>query len=120
MCGRCKELRYHTVSAIAPDGKIEQVVCNFCHASHRAAATVTKAAAKSATVRKPRAPRSSSDVDDGTQTARPYAPVDSYEKGAVIQHAKYGRGKVTDVRSDRIDVRFGDGSVRIFIHAMKR
>lgn len=116
LCGRCKELRYHTISAMGAGGRIEQVVCNFCHSSHRYHAPAGKAAG-SAAPRKARAPRTTEPDERGP--ARNYAPRDTYEKGEAILHAKYGRGKVTDVRGDRIDVRFSDGSVRVFLHAVK-
>jgi hypothetical protein len=33
-----------------------------------------------------------------------------------VLHPKYGRGRVTDVRGDRIDVKFTDGEARTFVH----
>ena len=115
-CGRCKEMRYHTVAALGADGSVASVVCNFCHTSHRyhgKAATVTRVARSN----RVRSHSSALDGDlDPSKPARPYSPSAKYEKGDHLDHAKFGRGSVIDVRGDRIDVRFADGGLRVFVH----
>src|SRR5688572_11137961 len=95
-CGRCKVERYHTVAAIGDGGRIERVVCGYCQSPRKY---------KDPAFSKPTTPRASTGVrrakreeelpDPGTP-ARPYSPHERYEKGDVIFHAKYGRGRVTD------------------------
>ena len=63
-----------------------------------------------------RARREEEPPDPGTP-ARPYSPREHYEKGEFLFHAKYGRGRVAEVRGDRVDVKFSDGAVRTFMHA---
>jgi hypothetical protein len=116
-CGRCKVERYHTVAALGEGGRIERVVCGYCQSSrkYRDPAFSTPRRASSGG-----APRRSREVDerpDPNAAARPYTPEASYEKGEVVLHARYGRGKVTDVRGDRIDVKFVDGEARTFLHS---
>ncbi|HQR38857.1 MAG TPA: hypothetical protein PLF26_10700 [Blastocatellia bacterium] len=108
-CGRCKVERYHTVAAVSDDGKIERVQCGYCHSSRKyrdPAATPRSRKAAAARESEPAAP------------GRPYTTRHRFDKGDVLEHNKYGRGRVTEVRGDRIDVRFGDGELRTFLHGM--
>jgi hypothetical protein len=115
-CGRCKVERYHTVAAIGDGGRIERVVCGYCQSARKY---------KDPAYSKPASPRASGGVrrakreeelPDPSTPARPYSPHEHYEKGDVLFHAKYGRGRVTEVRGDRIDVRFSASEVRTFLH----
>lgn len=115
-CGRCKVERYHTVAAIGDGGRIEKVVCGYCQSSRKyrdPAFSTPRRTTSSATPRRRRADELP--PDPGTP-ARPYSPRDTYDKGDVLFHAKYGRGRVTEVRGDRIDVKFTDGELRTFVH----
>ncbi|MFN7971073.1 MAG: hypothetical protein U0166_01775 [Acidobacteriota bacterium] len=115
LCGRCKIERSHTVAALGEDGRIESVVCNYCHTPHK---YHTPAGSKSRTSKAgaPRARKlSAADEDDG-RPGRPYSTQGTYDKGDVLEHAKYGRGRVVEVRGGKIDVRFSDGFVRVFVH----
>jgi len=111
-CGRCKMERYHTVAAIGPNGSIERVVCGYCQTprKYRDPARRTVAAPR-------RAAAASRPPPEPVGPPRPYRPTEQYEKGDVVDHARYGRGRVTEVRGDRIDVRFPDGTTRVFVHA---
>jgi hypothetical protein len=117
-CGRCKMERYHTVAALGPNGGIERVVCGYCQ-------TARKYKSPTAAARRPAqagAARSRAHAAGAVAIpARPPRPFDvseTYEKDDMIEHSRYGIGRVTDVRGDRIDVRFGDG-VRTFMHGKK-
>lgn len=105
-CGRCKMERFHTVAAISADGKIERVQCGYCHSSRKYRDPATTRAHKSA------APREAEPATPG----RPYSSRSRYDKGDVVEHDRYGRGRVTEVRGDRIDIRFADGETRTFLH----
>jgi hypothetical protein len=114
-CGRCKVERYHTVAAIGDGGRIERVVCGYCQSARRYRDPAAPAARR-ASATGTRAARVVDDRPDPLAAARPYAPREHYDKGETVSHPKYGRGRVTDVRGDRIDVKFTDGTVRTFLH----
>ncbi|MCC6744364.1 MAG: hypothetical protein IT175_10940 [Acidobacteria bacterium] len=112
-CGRCKVERYHTVAAIGSGGRIERVQCDYCSS--------TRAYKDPSTVRKPagtpRARRTAaSQMPDESTPARAYSPDVHFDKGEVISHSRYGRGRVIEVRGNRVDVRFADGNDRTFLH----
>lgn len=48
-----------------------------------------------------------------TVTAQPYAASKTFAVGDVIDHPKFGRGKVTGTAAKRIEVEFADGSVTL-------
>ena len=115
-CGRCKVERYHTVAALGIGGRIERVVCGYCQSARKykdPAQTTTRRATSSGTTRRA---KEADDRVDPYATARPYSPREHFDKGEVVLHSKYGRGRVTDVRGDRIDVKFTDGETRTFMH----
>jgi hypothetical protein len=106
--------RYHTVAALGPAGRIERIQCDYCGAARNykdPAASPSKRSASS--VRAPRAPRETAP----TGPPKPFSVSARFEKGDVIEHAKYGLGRVTEVRGDRVDVKFTDGETRTFKHA---
>jgi hypothetical protein len=112
-CGRCKVERYHTVAALGPGGRIERIVCGYCHTARNykdPAATPARAAAAGTRTR-----RAAPDPMP-TSPPKPYSPGERYEKGDFVSHSKYGVGRVSDVRNDRIDVKFTDGTSRVFLH----
>ena len=111
--------RYHTVAALGPGDKVERVVCGYCQSArkYKDPATAPKKA--------PGAPRASrkreAEADpEPTGPAKPYAPAEHFAKGEALLHSRYGRGRVTEVRGDRIDVKFADGAVRTFLHRAGR
>jgi hypothetical protein len=110
-CGRCKVERYHTVAAIGEGGRIERVVCGYCQSSRKYKHP------KAVTSRRPRETRSRQAVELPTVTPpRPYSQHLTYARGDAIAHPRYGTGRVTEVRGDRVDVRFADGVTRVFLH----
>jgi hypothetical protein len=113
-CGRCKMERYHTVAALGPAGRIDRIQCDYCGAA-RNYKDPAFAAPKRSTAggRTARAPRET--VPAGPP--KPFSVRSRYDKGDVIEHSKYGLGRVTEVRGDRVDVKFSDGETRTFKHA---
>ena len=47
---------------------------------------------------------------------RQYSGKHVYAEGDLIQHSKFGQGRVIEVRGGKIDVRFG-AEIRILLHA---
>jgi hypothetical protein len=118
-CGRCKMERYHTVAALGQYGAIERVVCGYCQTSRKfkdPAGSPRRSAQSSG----PRARASAASVSVApSRPPRRFDVADSYAKDDFIEHLRYGIGRVTEVRGDRIDVKFTDGSVRTFVHGKR-
>lgn len=116
-CGKCKVERYHTVAALGNNGQIERIVCGYCHTPRKYRDPATTTVRRSTAGTGVRRTREVDDRPDPYATARPFSPQEHYEKGDTIMHSKYGRGRVAEVRGDRIDVKFADGTARTFLHA---
>jgi hypothetical protein len=112
-CGKCKVERYHTVAAIGEGGKIERIVCGYCQSPRKY--RVASPAAARPRARQSTGARRTPPIDMSTP-GRPFSTAQTYDPGDVIQHSKYGRGRVIAVRGDRIDVKFIDGVERTFLH----
>jgi hypothetical protein len=115
-CGRCKVERYHTVAALGDGGRIERVVCGYCQSSRKYRDPTFSTPRRASAGTGARRIRVVEPADDPMVVARPYSPHERFDKGDVVAHAKYGRGRITEVRGDRIDVKFVDGEVRTFLH----
>jgi len=115
-CGKCKVERYHTVAALGSTGRIERVVCGYCQSARKYKDPASTPARRSTAGTGTRRTRVVDDRPDPNAAARGYTPREHYERGEVVLHPKYGRGRVTEVRGDRIDVKFTDGEARTFVH----
>jgi hypothetical protein len=117
-CGRCKMERYHTVAALSPSGAIERVVCGYCQTArkYKDPAIIPPRRASATGVSRAR----SASVIVPTRPPRPFNAGDTYERDDMIDHVRYGMGRVMDVRGDRIDVKFPDGVLRTFMHGRKQ
>ncbi|MFN0120324.1 MAG: hypothetical protein ACKV2V_07465 [Blastocatellia bacterium] len=109
-CGRCKTEREHVILSLKPDGAVERVQCRTCESNHLFRAP----RATSTRTRTPRDKSGLSDADAGP--AKPYSMQDRYRVGDRIAHPKFGDGLVVDLRSGKIDVKFGR-EMRVLIHA---
>ena len=112
-CGRCKVERTHQVVALNSSGGIERVTCRTCHSNH----LYRERAAKSKTPQ-PRPARQAA----ARPAARPpgpvhaYSPAETYTKGQLISHPKFGVGEVVEARAGKVDVKFS-GDLRTLLHA---
>lgn len=108
-CGRCKMERTHRIVAMDPDGTIRQVICGMCDSRHIYHAP--KKDTKKVAVRKA---STTFDVEIDLPQ-RSYQMNLNYNEGEVIDHPKFGIGRVIAVKdSQKIEVRFKDG-VRILL-----
>ena len=115
-CGRCKAERAHQVIALNADGVPATVICRTCGGQHRFRAQ--KEAGASATSGRTRKARESAAParDEPAGPVRDYSPKGVYAAGEWVEHTKFGRGKVTQARAGKIEVRFESGS-RLLMHA---
>lgn len=111
-CGRCKAERTHQVVALKADGTPADVICRTCGGQHRYREKKEAAApSSSSAARAPRQrARRGSPVEEAPAGAlRPYSPRETYAEGEWLDHPKFGRGKVTQARAGKIEVRFESG-----------
>ena len=116
-CGRCKAERAHQVIALNADGVPATVICRTCGGQHRFRVQ-KEAGATSAPGRTGRKVRESAAAarDEPAGPVRDYSPKGVYAAGEWVEHTKFGRGKVTQARAGKIEVRFESGS-RLLMHA---
>jgi hypothetical protein len=116
-CGRCKAERAHQIVALNADGTPAIVICRTCGNQHRyrQKKEPQTSAAAGATKRRTRA-AAEAERETPAGPARPYSPKGVYSAGEWVEHPKFGRGKVTQARSGKIEVRF-ESENRLLVHA---
>jgi hypothetical protein len=115
-CGKCKQERTHQVVALNSDGRADRVICRFCESNHlyREIKTGAERASNAKKYRTTQEPASSA-RPGGATLLQPYSGKAVYAEGDMIQHPKFGQGRVVEVRNGKIDVRFGS-EIRILLH----
>jgi hypothetical protein len=118
-CTRCKLPLTHTVVLHNSEGIVERVQCRTCGSEHKyypeKKKTVRKSAKKTRSPsksRKPDAARVFERLSEKFQDKEPvtYRMQDSYKMDDVIQHKTFGKGFVTEVSYQKIEVAFSDAS----------
>lgn len=111
-CKKCGESRAHVIVALKDNGEIAKVQCGFCGSNHvyRPAKTKTKTSSTRTTS------RSKKESSESSGPPRPYSMQDRFAAGDQIEHPKFGKGTVVEVRSGKIDVKFGR-ELKTLIHA---
>lgn len=115
-CGRCKQERTHQVVALNSVGQADRVICRFCQSNHlyreiKTGARGVPNSKKQLTTKETMI----SSRPEGTPLHQ-YSVKGVYAEGDVIQHPKFGQGRVIGARSGKIDVRFGS-EMRTLLHA---
>ena len=98
MCAACDSEQMHEVRTATKQGVITEAKCEACE-------TVTKFT---------RGVKTSVSMGKA-KNAAPYDRNRTYRKGQTMTHDKFGRGEVTAVESQKMDVLFGD-QMRRMIH----
>ncbi len=129
-CTSCKLVLGHTILAMVGD-RLAKVRCNTCNGEHAFRASVPGKAAprrpkKAAnTVGSPRARAEAAVRGHGleemlegrdVQSARAYAPKETFEEGEILRHPTFGVGLVMEVRGDRLDILFENGLRTLALH----
>lgn len=124
-CGSCKLSLWHVVVAMNPDGSVARVKCNTCKGMHNfkdPSAGVIKKISKTTTgVKKtPVSSQSAKDLWDqqakvNTKKSKAYSIQSKFDKGDVIEHAKFGIGFVQSVSNDKFEVLFQD-DLKTLVH----
>ena len=113
-CGKCKEIREHVIAALSPQGVIERVQCRTCQSNHLYRSRPTKTPSTRTSTRGTK--KDSLSALEETGPLRSYSMQERFAVGDRVEHPKFGLGVVVDVRSGKIDVKFGR-EVKTLIHA---
>ena len=115
-CGRCKQERTHQIVALNSGGQADRVICRFCQSNHLYREIKTGAQRASSSKKSPTINEPVSLSRSGATLLRPYSGKEVYAEGDLIQHPKFGQGRVIQARGGKIDVRFG-AELRTLLHA---
>ncbi len=113
-CGKCKVIREHVIAALGAEGKIERVQCRTCQSNHLYREHQSRTPSSRTTAR-----ASKKDLLYPSQKSGPlraYSMQERFSVGDRVEHPKFGLGLVVEVRSGKIDVKFGR-EVKTLIHA---
>jgi hypothetical protein len=113
-CTKCQLDRTHAIETLKSDGNINRVICRTCTGIHRYRRTLAEGAktprAKGTGTRRRKKGATTVTTDELTK-ASPYKLDGVFKVGDIIQHRRFGPGKVLEVRSGgRIEVGFEEGS----------
>jgi hypothetical protein len=111
LCGKCKEIREHVIAAISPTGQIERVQCRTCQSNHiyRERKTTTTRSTTRATK------KDGASASESSGPPRAYSMHERFAVGDRLEHPKFGTGLVVEVRSGKIDVKFGK-EMKVLVH----
>jgi len=112
-CTKCQLDRTHAIETLKSDGNINRVICRTCTGIHRFRRTKAEAAKKtrSTGATKRRKKGATTVTPEELAKASPYKLDGVFKVGDIIQHKKFGPGKILEVRSGgRIEVGFEEGS----------
>jgi hypothetical protein len=115
-CGRCKQERTHQVVALNSKEQADRVICRFCQSNHLYREIKTGAQSTSASKKYPTIKEPVASTRSVATPLRQYNGKEVYAEGDLIQHPKFGQGRVIEARGGKIDVRFGS-EIRTLLHA---
>jgi hypothetical protein len=119
-CGKCKEMRTHSIVAMVGDVP-KQVICQTCNSKHNHRAEPPARARSTQTAdsepqqsgrertRREELRRDLQRELNASIEVRAFDPKGVYSRGEIISHPQYGRGKVENVLNGSILVRFLEG-----------
>ncbi len=113
-CGKCKEIREHVIAALNSQGGIDRVQCRTCQGNHLYRERQAKPASTRTSSRTTKKAASSALNESGP--LRAYSMSERFSTGDRVEHPKFGLGVVVEVRSAKIDVKFGR-ELKTLIHA---
>lgn len=110
-CTGCKTDQPHVVSTLKTDGTLNKVKCNSCAAEHVYRKPKSESEEKKATGGKRKKSDSGTVSEAEASKAKPYAMEAAYQAGDVIEHARFGFGRVLAIKpGGKMEVAFLDGT----------
>ena len=109
-CTKCKVDRLHVIETLKSDGNINRVVCRTCEGNHQFRLPKSAKARKASSTRTRRARGAIVVTEEEKGEAKAYSMTGVFEVGDIIDHKKFGLGKVVTVKpGGKIEVGFEDG-----------
>ncbi len=110
-CTKCKMDRLHVIETLKSDGNINRVICRTCEGSHLFRRPKAEGS-KPKTASKRRKKGAVTLTSEELRKAKPYSMTGVFAAGDFIQHAKFGAGKVLEVKSPgKMEVGFESGRI---------
>ena len=108
-CSKCKMDRQHVIETLKSDGNINRVICRTCEGSHLFRRPKSATAKKKTTRRRK---KGAVLVTEAEMTkAKTYKMSGKFAVGDILQHKKFGPGKVVELRpGDKMEVGFEEGA----------
>lgn len=122
-CGRCQEMRTHRIVVMGERSKPQKVECSYCRSQHsykqetggKSAPASAAARAKTLPKADPEAAKKRDDREKlhaelmAASDVKMFDPHATYKAGMLVEHPKYGRGKIETVTRGSVLIRFVDG-----------
>ena len=110
-CTGCKTDQPHVVATLKTDGTLNKVKCNSCAAEHVYRKPKSEAEEKKSSGGKRKRSDSGSVSEAEASKAKPYSMEAAYQAGDVIEHARFGFGRVLSLKpGGKMEVAFSDGT----------
>lgn len=110
-CTACKADHPHVVATLKTDGTLNKVKCNACGTEHVYRKPKTESDEKKASGGKRKKAESGAVSEAEYSKAKPYSMEAAYQAGDVIDHPKFGFGRVLTLKpGGKMEVAFADGT----------
>lgn len=111
-CTACKTDGPHVVATLKTDGTLNKVKCNACQAEHVYRKPKSESDEKKPSGGSKRRRADSGAVSDAEASkAKPYSMESAYQAGDVIEHGRFGFGRVMSLKpGGKMEVAFADGT----------
>ena len=110
-CTGCKTDQPHVVATLKTDGTLNKVKCNSCQAEHVYRKPKSEAEEKKSSGGKRKRSDSGAVSEAEASKAKPYSMESAYQAGDVIEHARFGFGRVLTLKpGGKMEVAFPDGT----------
>ena len=109
-CTSCKSDQPHVVFTLKTDGTLNKVKCNTCGVDHVYRKPKTETEERKTSGGKRKKSDGGAVTEAEASKAKPYAMETAYQAGDVIEHARFGFGRVLSIKpGGKMEVAFSDG-----------
>jgi hypothetical protein len=110
-CTGCKTDQPHVVATLKTDGTLNKVKCNSCGAEHVYRKPKSESEEKKSSGGKRKKSDSGAVSEAEASKAKPYSMEAAYQQGDVIEHHRFGFGRVLSLKpGGKMEVAFPDGT----------
>lgn len=110
-CTACKSDQPHAVATLKTDGTLNKVKCNACNAEHVYRKPKSETEEKKSSGGKRKKADSGAVSEAEASKAKPYSMEAAYQVGDVVDHHRFGFGRVVTMKpGGKMEVAFLDGT----------